>query len=169
MLFNIYNMYVKRTRERKNLDYFLLIRASLWFKKKQLGVYRIWRWMVRVNKFNMLSINMFCRLFGSFDERISKWMSFFCSYLLHQLDVNIIQICLDAIANILRQTFKDNLENVKHEIEECGGMRNEICTIIIVFVWIGLESIENLQNHVSQQISRQAFEIIERYYSNVNH
>ncbi len=46
------------------------------------------------------------------------------SNLLQQQDAQILQVCLDALHNILKQILEDNLENVKTEIEECGG-RNE--------------------------------------------
>jgi len=48
---------------------------------------------------------------------------FFCclSHLLQQQDNQILQVCLDALHNILKQTKEENLEAVITEIEECGG------------------------------------------------
>lgn len=73
---------------------------------------------------------MFYRQFGLFDGiNLKEFNSFFLyiiSYLLQQSDINIVQICLDAIGNILRQTLKKNLESIKNEIEECGGTNNEL-------------------------------------------
>ncbi|CAF1450808.1 unnamed protein product, partial [Didymodactylos carnosus] len=69
--------------------------------------------------------------------------------LLQQHDAQVLQVCLDAIHNILKQTAADKIDDVTTEIEECGG----------------LDKIENLQNHPSQEIYQQAFDIIEKYYS----
>jgi hypothetical protein len=33
----------------------------------------------------------------------------------------MLQVCLDALHNILKQTSEENLESVVTEIEECGG------------------------------------------------
>lgn len=45
----------------------------------------------------------------------------FYSNLLQQQDVQLIQVCLDALHNILKQIPDENLEQVTTEIEECGG------------------------------------------------
>jgi hypothetical protein len=40
----------------------------------------------------------------------------------------MLQVCLDALHNILKQTAVEHLADVTTEIEECGGMnRNENC------------------------------------------
>ncbi|CAF0751528.1 unnamed protein product [Didymodactylos carnosus] len=69
--------------------------------------------------------------------------------LLQQQDAQVLQVCLDAVHNILKQTTTDRLDYVTTEIEGCGG----------------LDKIENLQNHPNQDIYQQAFNIIEKYYS----
>ena len=43
------------------------------------------------------------------------------SHLLQQQDTQIIQVCLDALHHILKQTKAEDLETVISEIEECGG------------------------------------------------
>jgi hypothetical protein len=43
------------------------------------------------------------------------------SNLLQQQDSQILQVCLDALHNILKQTPAEHLEAVTTEIEECGG------------------------------------------------
>jgi len=43
------------------------------------------------------------------------------SNLLQQQDVQLLQVCLDALHNILKQTSENNLERITIEIEECGG------------------------------------------------
>jgi hypothetical protein len=45
----------------------------------------------------------------------------FLSHLLQQQDAQMLQVCLDALHNILKQTSEENLESVVTEIEECGG------------------------------------------------
>jgi len=64
----------------------------------------------------------------------------------------MLQVCLDALHNILKQTSEDNLERITIEIEECGG----------------LDKIENLQTHSHREIYQQSYEIIEKYFSNEN-
>lgn len=46
---------------------------------------------------------------------------YFSSNLLQQHDAQMLQVCLDAIHNILKQTSEANLEALVTEIEECGG------------------------------------------------
>ncbi|CAF0900064.1 unnamed protein product [Adineta steineri] len=72
--------------------------------------------------------------------------------LLQQQDPQILQVCLDAIHNILKQTPEDSLETIVVEIEECGG----------------LDKIEHLQTHTNREIYQQSYEIIEKYFSTEN-
>ncbi|CAF1269460.1 unnamed protein product [Rotaria magnacalcarata] len=69
--------------------------------------------------------------------------------LLQQQDAQIIQVCLDALHNILKQTTISKLEALTAEIEECGG----------------LDKIEHLQNHTNKDIYQQSYEIIEKFFS----
>jgi len=62
----------------------------------------------------------------------------------------MLQVCLDALHNILKQTSKEHLESLITEIEECGG----------------LDKIESLQNHSNGDIYHQSYEIIEKFFSN---
>ncbi|CAF1168305.1 unnamed protein product [Rotaria sordida] len=72
--------------------------------------------------------------------------------LLQQQDAQLLQVCLDALRNILKQIPEENLEDVTKEIEECGG----------------LDKIENLQTYSNAEIYQQCYEIIEKYFSNEN-
>ncbi|CAF1573806.1 unnamed protein product [Rotaria magnacalcarata] len=72
--------------------------------------------------------------------------------LLQQQDVQLLQVCLDALHNILKQTPEQNLEEVTMKIEECGG----------------LDKIENLQTFSNNEIYQQSYEIIEKYFTNEN-
>ena len=47
--------------------------------------------------------------------------SFDFSNLLQQHDTQMLQVCLDALHNILKQISTTQLDNVTREIEECGG------------------------------------------------
>ena len=62
----------------------------------------------------------------------------------------MLQICLDALHNILKQTPDDVLENVIMEIEECGG----------------LDKIETLQTHQNKDIYQQSYDIIDKFFPN---
>jgi hypothetical protein len=77
----------------------------------------------------------------------------------------MLQVCLDALHNILKQTSEENLVIVTTEIEECGGrkQKKEICFDDFE---IGLDKIENLQTHSNREIYQQCYEIIEKYFSN---
>ena len=57
------------------------------------------------------------------------------SNLLEQQDAQILQVCLDAFHNILKQTTEENIEAVTTEIEECGGMCH-IINYYLCFVFI---------------------------------
>ncbi|CAF4517100.1 unnamed protein product, partial [Rotaria socialis] len=72
--------------------------------------------------------------------------------LLQQQDAQLLQVCLDALHNILKQTPEENLEEVTMKIEECGG----------------LDKIENLQTYSNNEIYQQSYEIIEKYFTNEN-
>lgn len=92
----------------------------------------------------------------------------FSSHLLQQQDPQIIQVCLDALQNMLKQASTRNLERLKGEIEECGGKRTRKTKSFILpcFSFQGLDKIENLQNHSNTDIYHQAYEIIDKYFSN---
>ena len=62
----------------------------------------------------------------------------------------MIQVCLDALHNILRQTKEENLERVLLEIEECGGV----------------DKIETLQTHANREIYHLSYQILDKYFSN---
>ncbi|CAF1102713.1 unnamed protein product [Rotaria sp. Silwood1] len=72
--------------------------------------------------------------------------------LLQQQDAQLLQVCLDALHNILKHIPEENLEHVTREIEECGG----------------LDKIENLQTFSNNEIYHQSYDIIEKYFSNEN-
>ncbi|CAF1283799.1 unnamed protein product [Adineta ricciae] len=82
-------------------------------------------------------------------DPITCFLLLLLSNLLQQHDSQILQVCLDAIHNILKQTSAENLEAVVTEIEECGG----------------LDKIENLQTHANREIYQQSYDIIEKYFS----
>jgi hypothetical protein len=73
----------------------------------------------------------------------------FLSNLLQQQDPQILQVCLDALHNILKQTSEENLEVVTMKIEECGG----------------LDKIEHLQTHANREIYQQSYDIMEKFFS----
>lgn len=50
---------------------------------------------------------------------------FLFSNLLRQQDTQLLQVCLDALQNIFKQTSEDNLEKITTEIEECGGKKKK--------------------------------------------
>jgi len=79
------------------------------------------------------------------DQRILRAL---CQILSSE-DLQLLQVCLDAIHNILKQTAPHKLESVRTEIEECRG----------------LDKIESLQNHSNRDIHQQSYEIIERFFS----
>ncbi|CAF1333900.1 unnamed protein product [Adineta ricciae] len=70
--------------------------------------------------------------------------------LLQKQDAQMLQICLDALHNILKQTPDDDLETVIMEIEECGG----------------LDKIEALQIHPNKDIYQQSYDIIDKFFPN---
>ncbi len=91
------------------------------------------------------------------------------SNLLQQQDSQILQVCLDALHNILKQTPADNLEAITTEIEECGGRKKIVINeSVLIHIKIGLDKIENLQTHSNHEIYQQSYEIIEKYFSNEN-
>jgi len=71
----------------------------------------------------------------------------FCS-LLNIRDTQIIQVVLDGILNILKKS-NEHADEVCQKIEECGG----------------LDKIEQLQNHESEDIYKLAFNIIDNFFS----
>lgn len=71
----------------------------------------------------------------------------FCK-LLGEQDTQIIQVVLDGISNILRQSG-DAVEQVTAVIEECGG----------------LDFIELAQNHENGDIYRLAYDIVDTYFN----
>ncbi len=81
--------------------------------------------------------------------------------------MQILQVCLDAIHNILKQTSEENLLSVITEIEECGGKKFEISFFVfLLIIFLGLDKIENLQTHSNGDIYQQSYEIIEKFFSN---
>ncbi|CAF0836096.1 unnamed protein product [Adineta steineri] len=70
--------------------------------------------------------------------------------LLQQPDTQVLQVCLDALHNILKQSSAIKLESITREIEECGG----------------LDKIERLQTHSNGDIYKQSYEIIDKFFSN---
>ena len=76
----------------------------------------------------------------------------FCQ-LLSTEDPQILVVVLDGINNILKMasTNDDDLLTLTSQIEECSG----------------LDKIEELQNHRNEEIYKLAFEIIDRYFSEV--
>jgi hypothetical protein len=90
-------------------------------------------------------------LFGRLNSIVSIFILYVvCSNLLQQQDTQVLQVCLDALHNILKQISGGTLAAVVTEIEECGG----------------LDKIENLQNHSNGDIYQQSYEIIEKFFSN---
>jgi importin subunit alpha-4/3 len=76
----------------------------------------------------------------------------FCQLLTTE-DPQILVVVLDGINNILKMasTNEDDLLTLTSQIEECAG----------------LDKIEELQNHRNEEIYKLAFEIIDRYFSEV--
>ncbi|KAI6229966.1 Importin subunit alpha [Aphelenchoides fujianensis] len=71
----------------------------------------------------------------------------FCA-LLGIRDTQIIQVVLDGLNNILKKSGK-RADEICQKIEECGG----------------LDKIEHLQNHESEEVYKMAYEIIDNYFS----
>uniref|UniRef100_A0A915D876 Importin subunit alpha n=1 Tax=Ditylenchus dipsaci TaxID=166011 RepID=A0A915D876_9BILA len=71
----------------------------------------------------------------------------FCT-LLGVRDSQIVQVVLDGLNNILKKSGA-HTDEVCQKIEECGG----------------LDKIEHLQNHESEEIYKMAYEIIDNYFS----
>ncbi|KAL7077620.1 hypothetical protein ACQ4LE_002832 [Meloidogyne hapla] len=71
----------------------------------------------------------------------------FCN-LLGVRDVQIVQVVLDGLNNILKKSCAQT-DEVCQKIEECGG----------------LDKIEHLQNHESEEIYKMAYEIIDNFFS----
>ncbi|KAI1712662.1 armadillo/beta-catenin-like repeat domain-containing protein [Ditylenchus destructor] len=71
----------------------------------------------------------------------------FCT-LLGVRDAQIVQVVLDGLNNILKKSGP-RTDEVCQKIEECGG----------------LDKIEHLQNHESEEIYKMAYEIIDNYFS----
>ena len=71
----------------------------------------------------------------------------FCT-LLGVRDPQIVQVVLDGLNNILKKSGQ-RTDEVCQKIEECGG----------------LDKIEHLQNHESEEIYKMAYEIIDNYFS----
>ena len=76
----------------------------------------------------------------------------FCQLLTTE-DPQILVVVLDGINNILKMasTNEDDLLTLTSQIEDCAG----------------LDKIEELQNHRNEEIYKLAFEIIDRYFSEV--
>lgn len=77
----------------------------------------------------------------------------FCQ-LLSVDDAQILVVVLDGISNILKLAAADenDLIALTSQIEECGG----------------LDKIEELQNHRNEDVYKQAFEIIDKYFTDVS-
>ena len=80
--------------------------------------------------------------------------SFLFSHLLQQQDAQVLQVCLDALHNILKQTPEDKLELVTTEIEECGGKKNQNSIYIflinlLIKVWIKSRIYKHIQIAIS--------------------
>uniref|UniRef100_A0A915NMG2 Importin subunit alpha n=1 Tax=Meloidogyne floridensis TaxID=298350 RepID=A0A915NMG2_9BILA len=71
----------------------------------------------------------------------------FCN-LLGVRDPQIVQVVLDGLNNILKKSCAQT-DEVCQKIEECGG----------------LDKIEHLQNHESEEIYKMAYEIIDNFFS----
>jgi hypothetical protein len=71
----------------------------------------------------------------------------FCN-LLGVRDTQIVQVVLDGLNNILKKSCAQT-DEVCQKIEECGG----------------LDKIEHLQNHESEEIYKMAYEIIDNFFS----
>uniref|UniRef100_A0A914EHY8 Importin subunit alpha n=1 Tax=Acrobeloides nanus TaxID=290746 RepID=A0A914EHY8_9BILA len=71
----------------------------------------------------------------------------FCN-LLSIRDAQIVQVVLDGLNNILKKSGP-RTEAICQKIEECGG----------------LDKIEHLQNHESEEIYKMAYEIIDNFFS----
>jgi len=71
----------------------------------------------------------------------------FCS-LLNIRDTQIIQVVLDGLHNILKKS-NEHADEICQKIEECGG----------------LDKIEHLQNHESEDIYKLAYAIIDNFFS----
>jgi len=71
----------------------------------------------------------------------------FCN-LLNVRDMQIVQVVLDGLNNILKMSGPA-AETICRMIEECGG----------------LDKIEQLQNHDSEEIYKLAYDIIDTYFS----
>ena len=78
-------------------------------------------------------------------------LSLFSSHLLQQQDNQILQVCLDALHNILKQTKDEHLEAVVTQIEECGGKQIELIPSFYSFiqVWIRLKISKDIQIWIS--------------------
>jgi hypothetical protein len=77
----------------------------------------------------------------------------FCQ-LLSVEDGQILVVVLDGISNILKLAAanENDLIALTSQIEECGG----------------LDKIEELQNHRNEEVYKQAFEIIDKYFTDVS-
>ena len=92
---------------------------------------------------------------------------FYSSHLLQQQDAQLLQVCLDALHNILKQTPADKLGAVTGEIEECGGEQGlAFRTDSRTQRSLGLDKIEGLQEHANRDIYQQSYEIVEKFFSN---
>ncbi len=78
----------------------------------------------------------------------------FCQ-LLSVDDAQILVVVLDGISNILKlaASNESDLLALTSQIEECGG----------------LDKIEELQNHRNEEVYRQAYEIIDKYFTDVSY
>ena len=72
------------------------------------------------------------------------------SNLLAHHDSQLVQVCLDALSNILKQTPEEQLDAVTMEVEECGG----------------LNKIEDLQSHSNGEIYQLAYALVEKFFLN---
>lgn len=102
----------------------------------------------------------------------------FCN-LLSVKDSQVVQVVLDGLKNILIMAG-DEASTIAEIIEECGGLsfwslginylnngwrKKYIFQCVCVYVFSGLEKIENLQQHENEDIYKLAFEIIDLYFS----
>lgn len=67
-------------------------------------------------------------------------------------DSQVLQVALDGLLNILKNSSPDTVNGLCDDIERCGG----------------LDKIERLQEHPNEQLYNMAFEIIDTYFNEEN-